>query len=121
MKIEYASDISVIILQPEGPLTEQDFREAAARIDPIIEASGMLKGIIIRTESFPGWHSFSALLEHLRFVNDHHHLIRRVALVTDSSVVSLAEHVAAHFISAEIKAFAYPELEQARAWTGRPD
>jgi len=107
---------SVALFEPVGSLDEKDFQAAASSIDPFINTTGHLNGLIIHTESFPGWDSFSALVSHLQFVKDHQHKIKRVALVTDSFIGSLLEKLADHFIEAEIRLFAYRELEQAKQW-----
>ena len=56
----------VAVLEPHGPLSENDFETAAKTIDSYIEVAGKLKGLVIHTSSFPGWNSFSALLSHLK-------------------------------------------------------
>ena len=106
----------ITILEPDGELSEADFRSAAKIIDPYIEKSGKLKGIIIHVKSFPGWDSFSALLTHLKFVKEHHKKVSNVAFATDSPLGELAEHVASHFVSAKIKSFSFDELEKAKNW-----
>ena len=106
----------IAILEPDGPLSETDFRSAAAIIDPFIEAAGHIKGLIIHTRSFPGWDSFSALHSHLTFVEGHHKKIPRIAFVTDSIIRNLAETIGSHFVSADIKSFRYDEMNKARAW-----
>ena len=40
---------------------------------------------------------------HLRFVRDHHKRVRKIAVVTDSKLGSVAEHLASHFVAAQIK------------------
>lgn len=42
---------------------------------------------------------------HFRFVRDHHKRVKKVAVVTDSALGSVAERLASHFVSAEIKQF----------------
>lgn len=106
----------IAILEPDGELTSQDFEKASKLIDPMIEETGKLSGLIIHTKSFPGWDSFGAFLSHMRFVKDHHQKISHVALVTDSSLGGFGEKVASHFISAEVKNFDFNQLEQARRW-----
>ena len=83
VEIDEASGIAV--LEPSGPLSKDDFELAAKIIDPYIEKSGKLNGLIIHAESFPGWDSFAALSSHLSFVREHHKIISRVALSTDSA------------------------------------
>ena len=106
----------LVILEPDGPLSVNDFESAAKIIDPYIEKIGQLHGLIIYAKSFPGWDSFAALSSHLRFVKEHHKKISRVAFATDSLVGNIAEAIAGHFVNAEIQLFAYQELEQARKW-----
>ena len=69
----------ILTVAPEGPLAAEDFAELMAEVDPYIECTGGLRGLLIETEAFPGWDGFGGLLAHLRFVRDHHRLIRRVA------------------------------------------
>ena len=104
------------VLEPDGPLSESDFRSAAAIIDPFIEQSGHIRGLIIHTRTFPGWESFSAMHSHLTFVREHHKKIPRIAIVTDSVLRNLAETIGKHFVSADIKSFQYLDLDRAKAW-----
>ena len=106
----------IAILEPDGELSKTDFISASKIIDPYIEKSGKLNGIIINVKSFPGWDSFSALLTHLSFVKDHHKMVAYVAIVTDSPLGRLAENVANHFISAQIKSYPFSEMETAKEW-----
>jgi hypothetical protein len=106
----------IAILEPDGELSKTDFISAAKIVDPYIEKSGKLNGIIIHVKSFPGWDSFSALLTHLSFVKDHHKNVAYVAFVTDSPLGKLAENVANHFISAQIKSYPFSEIKAAKKW-----
>jgi len=106
----------IAIIEPDGELSERDFESAAAIIDPYIEKSGKLNGVIIHVKSFPGWDSFSALIMHLKFIQEHHKMVSHVAFVTDSPIGGFAEHVASHFVGAEIKSFPFSELENAVKW-----
>ena len=114
VKIDKTNGIA--LLEPDGPLSKEDFESAVKIIDPFIEKNDHLNGLIIHTKSFPGWDSFAALSSHLKFVKEHQKKISRVAFATDSVVRNFAEAVASHFINAEIKGFSYQELEQAREW-----
>ena len=53
---------------------------------------------------------------HFRFVRDHHKRIRKIGLVTDSALGNVAERLASHFVSAEIRHFSAGELEAAKQW-----
>lgn len=103
-------------LQPQSSLEKADFEKIAAVIDPFIAESGDLAGIIVETPRFPGWDSFGAMAAHLRFVRDHHRHIRKIAIVTDSPLGNVAEHLASHFVSAEIRHFPAGSFDLAREW-----
>ncbi|PLX99009.1 MAG: hypothetical protein C0623_10550 [Desulfuromonas sp.] len=116
--IEFSLDeqSGILHVHPLDPLTEEDFKELAATVDPYIIRSGALKGLILEVPKFPGWESISAALSHFRFVRDHHRKVQRVAVVTDSMLAELAEHLARHFIAAEIRQFKTTDPEAARDW-----
>ena len=63
---------------------------------------GGLKGILIVTKRFPGWEDFNGMLEHMRFVHNHHRKIAKVDIVTDSKIADVAESLGKHFIKASI-------------------
>ena len=106
----------IAILYPDGPLTRHDFVSAAEVIDPYIEKTGQLNGLIICTETFPGWESFEALFKHLKFVKEHHKKVSHIALVTNSKLAGFAEKVAGHFISIKFKHFDFDNLHKAKSW-----
>jgi len=116
LRVDLSEVDGIAILAPDGVLTENDFTSAAAIIDPYIEKVGKLKGVLIHVKSFPGWDSFAALVTHLKFVREHQEMVSRVAFVTDSPILSVAENVATHFVNAEIKKFAFGDIEDARVW-----
>lgn len=106
----------IAFFRPDEKLSESDFKSAVSIIDPYIKQFDKLNGLVIATEAFPGWESFAALLSHISFVKDHHKKILFVALVTDSPVGNFGEHIANHFVSAQIRSFKYSELEAAKNW-----
>ncbi|MEM1154465.1 MAG: STAS/SEC14 domain-containing protein [Pseudomonadota bacterium] len=106
----------IALLEPQGDLSESDFHQASEIVDPYIKRADRLRGIIIHTESFPGWDSFSSLVAHLSFVKDHHKNVSHIALATDSPVGTFAESLATHFTSADVKKFKFSELSEARKW-----
>ncbi len=116
--IEHELDASqsILYLRPKSALAAEDFAEVAQLVDPHIEETGGLAGIIIEVSSFPGWQDFRAFVAHVRFVQDHHRQVKKVALVTDSPFGDIAEHLASHFVSAEIKHFRAADVEAAREW-----
>lgn len=106
----------VLTVTPEGKLEAADFAQLAEALDPVLEELGPLKGLLIETETFPGWQDFAALISHLRFVRDHHARIKRVAAVTDSAFLAILPQVASHFIKAEVRHFKFQDRVTALDW-----
>ena len=116
IRFELLRDAGVLVVQPESALSAEDFREISRLIDPYIREKGKLTGLLIEAASFPGWDSFGALIEHLKFVYDHHRNIDRVAAVTDAAFLKIAPTIAQHFAHPEIKVFAGGERVKALEW-----
>lgn len=116
IKFELLRDKGILVVQPSAPLQAEDFRSLAAAVDPYIAEHGHLAGLLIEAPSFPGWDSFGALVQHLRFVRDHHRDVRRVAAVTDSGFLKIMPRIAEHFAHPEIKVFDGAGKARALAW-----
>lgn len=106
----------ILIVTPKGALEKSDFEKLSAIVDPYLEKEGQLNGLMIQTESFPGWDSFAALISHFQFVKNHQKKISRVAAVTDSGFLSVMPVIADHFIDTELKHFNYDDKEGAMEW-----
>ncbi|MCA9720557.1 MAG: STAS/SEC14 domain-containing protein [Myxococcales bacterium] len=111
-------DVGVLVVEPGGPLRAQDFDALSASADRWIEAHGELAGLVIHTRAFPGWESLGSFFRHIRFVRDHHQHLRRIALAADTKLASVAPKIAEHFVKAEVRTFAFDELDGAIAWAG---
>ena len=113
---ELLPERAILILKPTDALQAEDFTALASVVDPFIERHGELRGLVIEAPSFPGWENFAALLSHLRFVRDHHRQIRRVAVVSDSTLLTVGPKIASHFVSAELRTFGAGDTAAALAW-----
>ncbi|HEY2337746.1 MAG TPA: STAS/SEC14 domain-containing protein [Burkholderiales bacterium] len=116
--IEHSLDASnsILKIRPTAALRKEDFAELAKVVDPHIEKTGGLAGIIVEAPQFPGWDSFGALAAHLRFVREHHKKVRKIAIVTDSALGSVGEKLGSHFVAAQIKHFPASAHDAARKW-----
>jgi SpoIIAA-like len=108
----------VLVIEPDRPLRAEDFDALALTVDSWIEAHGDLRGVVVHAREFPGWDNLGAFFRHLRFVRDHHRLVRRIAVAAGGRLADLAPKLAEHFIAAEIKHFDYEDLDRAIAWAG---
>lgn len=116
LKHELQLDKGVLIVRPEGPLSAQDFSALTTDTDAYITAHGALKGLMICAKAFPAWDNIDAAISHFKFVRDHHRLIAKVAVVTNSEVLSLLPVFASHFVKANVKHFKGNEEAKALAW-----
>lgn len=107
---------NICIVEPLEALSESDFVKISSSVDQQIEREGKLEGLIIKTRNFPGWEKLSAVIEHFRFVKNHHRVIEKVALVTDAAVADLIPLFVGHFVKAEIKHFPFDEYSHAVQW-----
>lgn len=106
----------ILILKPFGPLESTDFNKIAQEVDPYIRDIGQLNGLMIFTKSFPGWDSFAAFLSHMKFVENHHREIKKIAAVTGSTLISIMPQIAKHFVQAEVRHFKYEDKDVALNW-----
>ena len=116
VRVELLKDAGILVVEPTGALSADDFSAISRTIDPYIEERGKLTGLLVDAPSFPGWDSFGALIQHLKFVRDHHRKIDRVAAVTDNQFLKIAPRIADHFAHPEIRVFASGERAQALVW-----
>jgi len=116
LSITLDKEDAIVTLEPTERLSEGDFHSAVKVIDPFIMQHGKLKGLIIETESFPGWEDFESLLAHLKFIKNHHKKVKRLAFVTDSIMGEIAERFTSHFVDAQVKTFPYGAHKEAREW-----
>ena len=113
---ELLREQGILKIVPEGPLEAGDFEKLSREVDEYIVAEGALTGVLIRTESFPGWEDFSALMSHLNFVKNNHADIGKVAAVTDSKFLAFMPKIVDLFVSADVQHFNYEEQDRAMAW-----
>lgn len=106
----------ILVLKPSAPLSKEDFGGLSAAVDSYLADHARLHGLLIVSRVFPGWENFGAFIAHMQFVHQHHKKIVRVAVVTDSQIAGMAEALAKHFTSAEVKHFPFADDVKALAW-----
>jgi SpoIIAA-like len=116
IKFELLKDAGVLLIEPQSALSADDFRQVAKVVDPYLNERGKLTGLLIESKSFPGWDSFGALIQHMRYIHDTHRKIGRVAAVTDAGFLKIVPKIAQHFVHPEIRVFASGERAKALSW-----
>lgn len=105
-----------VILRPEGALSKEDFAGLAAAIDTRINETDAVPNLVIVLDKLPHWDSLGALSSHFNFVKVHQKVVRKVAVVGDSPLLSIAPEIANFFVSAKVRRFPSAKLEDAKAW-----
>lgn len=118
---ELLKESGILILKPEGKFEATDFENISKLVDPYISENNSLNGLMIEAKEFPGWNDFAALVSHIRFVKDHHKVIKKIAMVSDNSFLSKAPEVAKHFVQAKVQHFETSRRTEALAWLGQTD
>lgn len=56
------------------------------------------------------------MIKHLKFIKEHHERVKKVAFVTNSSVINFIEPISKHFVESKISHFKFNELDKAKRW-----
>jgi len=106
----------MVIIEPSGPITRPELDVLTKDVDNYVRRTGVIRGLIIHTRSFPRWHGLGAFLKDMKFVLAHQRKIQRVASVTDSRLLMIVHGLARHVLSPALRHFPYGEIEAARQW-----
>lgn len=112
----FIPDKEVLVAEVTGPLGKEDFDKLSEKVDPWIETHHSLHGFVVHAKKFPGWENLGSFFRHVDFVGEHHRKVKRVALALDGILPEVMPKIAGYFIDAEIKHFAYGDLDNAIAW-----
>jgi len=110
------SEPDIVVLRPQGALSEDDFKSLAETIDGRINATDKVPNFVIQVDKLPHWDSLGALTKHFHFVRQHGKIIGKVALVGNSPLLSVAPEVANKLVEATVRRFPADKFEEAKAW-----
>jgi hypothetical protein len=109
-------DQGYAILSVKGPISVHDMENLTDKVDHYIEEFGELKGLIIKATKFPGWENLDSFFHHIKFVKNHHAVIRKIGFITENNLISAFPSLANHFVKAEIKRFDDGKMDEAVEW-----
>lgn len=112
---------NIAVITPEGLLRAEDIDELSRKINDYINETDRVPNLVLQTKSAPFWADFSALKKHLKFVQGHHSLVRKVAIVSDSKLLWLARLLVDHFVQAKVRRFNEDATDDAVAWAQTED
>jgi hypothetical protein len=106
----------ILSIRPTEKLTVDDFKTLTTDVDAYLGGDRNLTGLLLTVERVPGWESFAAVVQHIRFVRDHQKRIARVAVVTDNSLLKIPPQIAGHFAHPEFRVFPSADRSGAEEW-----
>ena len=112
----FLSSEGILVLEPEASLEAADFESLASEIDPYIAKHRRLPGVMIHAKAFPGWTNLEAISAHMRFVESHHQKIQKLAVVSDSRLLTELPRIIGHLVHPEVKLFPESGYEEALRW-----
>lgn len=114
-------DENILVIEPMESLSREDIEALTKEVDLHLLRTGILTGVLIYASKLPGWDSFGSMLSHLRFLRNHRHSFKKLAMVSDSILASVMLKLVNPFISIEVKGFAFNKKDKAMAWLGNSD
>ena len=106
----------ILILEPSSPLEAADFEALAHEIDPYLTEHNTLAGVMAFAKAFPGWLNLEAAVAHLRLIESYHQNIKKLALVSDNSLLAELPKIVAQLVHPDVKHFSESEYEDALSW-----
>jgi hypothetical protein len=113
--IDFPSD-TLVVLTPEGALTEEDFDRLNEAVDAHINAHDEVPNILVHPRGIPHWASLGAIHKHLHFVKEHHRLVKKLAVVGDIGLLAVLPPLVDHFVGAKLRHFPEEKFAAARQW-----
>lgn len=110
-----------IVVTPKDAVSQQDFEALGGAIDSYINAHDKAPGLVINARGLPHWENAAALLSHLKVVREHEAVMHKVALVSDSALLSIMPTLVDLFVHAKVRHFPAADLEKAENWVSRED
>lgn len=116
MKIEKVERENVTVISPEQKISQQDIARLVETMNDYIHAHDKVPSLVIVTASPPMWENFDALKSHVSFIHERQKIVPKVAFVTDSVLLSLAQPLADIFTGAKIRRFKSEAYDDAVNW-----
>jgi hypothetical protein len=116
LNIEIKDRANIVIVTPDGAITAADIDRMTEEINNYINNHDRVPNLVIHTMSIPYWSNFKAMEKHLKFVKNHHQIVKKVAIVSDSKLLWLAKTIVDRFTGANVRRFTEEALDDAVAW-----
>jgi SpoIIAA-like len=110
-----------VVPTPGDALSTADFDRIGAEIDTYLQTHEELPGLMIVADKFPGWENFNAFTSHFNFLRGHLKNIKKVAVVSDSILLSSMPALANVFASSRVQRFPVSRRAEAEEWATKKE
>ena len=112
---------NVFVVTPDGAITVDDIAGFNDRINTYINTHDQVPNLVVHASSLPHWKNFHALAAHFKFIKNHHTIVQKVAIVSDSKLLWLARIFVDHFTGAKVRRFPETAFDDAVGWVQMED
>ncbi|MDX1295054.1 MAG: STAS/SEC14 domain-containing protein [Sulfurimonadaceae bacterium] len=114
LEFELNEKDGIVHVRPSGMLEREDMLIVTKVVDDYIDKTGVLPGLLIDISTCAGWHDMGAFTTHMNFIEKHHMKVARVAIVSDSKLLTFVPKIADFFLQSEVKQ--YSRFDDAVQW-----
>ncbi len=116
LEIEIKARDNIFIVTAGGRISADQIKDLTMKVNTYINETDQVPNLVLHTKSVPFWADFNALRKHLHFIKNHHQLVKKIAIVSDSKFLWLAKSVVDHFVGAKVRRFNEDAIDDAVAW-----
>lgn len=116
MIVDIRPEENIALLKPGSRISETDIEAVKHAINSYSNDYDKVPNLVIEANSAPLWEDLASLRAHIEFVEERHTLIKKVAIVTDSTLISLVRPLVDVFTGAKVRRFKTEALDDAINW-----
>ena len=116
IEIDIRERENVFILTPNSPISVEHIEACREAIDNYINEYDRIPNLVFKATEFPFWKGFHAVAAHFKLVKNHHKLVKKVAVVSDSTLISVARVFVDQFTNARVRRFPANAFDDAVNW-----
>jgi hypothetical protein len=107
---------NIFVLTPDGAIGADDIAAVNEQVNTYINTCDRIPNLVVRASSLPHWKDFQALAAHFKFIKNHHKVVKKVAIVSDSSLIWLIRPIVNQFTGAKVRRFPERAFDDAVNW-----
>jgi hypothetical protein len=119
--IEERPNENIIVVTPKNSIKAENIESFKNQVNKYINTHDVIPNFVFRINSVPYWANFRALQEHFQFVKNHHKLVKKVAIISDSPTVTIMRSLVNFFTDASVRRFSEKAFDDAINWAQMED